>query len=84
MGGIERQGESAEHTAHDPGELSGSERHEMLLMIVSGWAGWQAAQGDVGRLPRYRAARSESLHCDLTGLADTPGLGPGQPRGMLS
>lgn len=48
----------------------------MLLTIVSGWAGPPAAWLGAGRLPGCRAAWSESLHCDLTGPADTPGLGP--------
>lgn len=30
-------------------------------------------------MARCRAAMSESLLCDLTGPADTPGLGPGPP-----
>lgn len=71
LGGIERQGGKA--------ELSGFEGHELFL-TASGWAGSQAARGGAGRPPGFRAARSESLCCDPTGPADTPGLGAGQLR----
>lgn len=56
---------------------AGSEGHGLFL-TASGWAGAQAARGGAGRPPGCRAASSESLCCDLTGPADTPGLGPGR------
>ena len=76
--GADRQGGSAERTARNAEELPWSEGHGMLLRRVSGWAGSQVARQGAGGPPACRAARSESLCCDLTGPADTPRLGPGQ------
>lgn len=41
--GVERQGGSAEHTVHDLWEPPGSEGQRMLMTMMSGWAGSQAA-----------------------------------------